>query len=317
MKSISFYQKCFQALVLLALLATTAFAQPGGNHNPIPGGGTPKPSDGKDPDFDIVGFVIEGGTTVVREKMINATITLKNKGGELKKGNKVKLWYIPDMEAYKKDQTKNKIEVRDIEFNKDNEAVVHVEFAGYTEATTNTPYLSRAIVNPESSIAESSYTNNDQDISVTVNPHKVEIDVTFDQVHIIHDLDVGEGEFRMNMKIGKKNKDGVVTWITPTQWFPSETGYIQVDEDLPSPDYKVAKFIKIKDVSEEDYIVFETNAVEDDVNYNDNMGKCKGQFAQIKAWPDKTAVGSTDKYNIKSDLGHYSVYATAKIVTVN
>ncbi len=300
--------------MLLVFMATTAFAQL--RDNPGPGNNDPSlPATSND--FYITSFTFDGGTTVTRETMVNATIVLKNKGGAAKN---VMLDFLPDASA-QKGASINTIPSRGIDFNSNGESTVHLSFNGYPDAKT---YQSKVIVNPTSSPAETSYSNNEKQLAVTVNPHKVEIDVTFEQVTIIHDLDVGEGEFRMNMKVGKKNKDGVVTWVTPTQWFPSETGYRQVDDAATVPNYQVAMFIKIKDVSEEDYIVYETNAVEDDVNYNDNMGKCTGQFPQIKAWTrlDKASLntasaGKDDVYNVKSDLHNYSVYVTAKVISVN
>jgi hypothetical protein len=325
MKSITVIQKCFYAFILLAFAATTIFAQPGGggpSPNPIPGGGTPTPSVSND--FDIVGFELEGGTTVIRETMVNATISLKNKGGATKKTDHVNLTYIPDMAAYQKDPSKSKVEVRDIEFNTEGVAVVHLSFGGYLVAGT---YQSKAIVNPNSSVAETNYNNNEQSIVVTANPHKVDIEFEFTNAIVFDNMEsVGLTELRMNLKVGKKNTAGTVTWLV-NNWFPREK-----DPENKAIDYKqannnggqgeatnISRVFQLKGISEEDFIVYETFAWDDDNNKedltddeDDYMGKIMEQFSQIKNWSLTDAKLSNP--GLKSDVkASYGLTAKAMI----
>lgn len=326
MKTISYFQKCFNTFILFCFVVSTAFAQLG--NGPGNGGNnTPTPSISND--FDIVGFTIEGGNTVIRETMVNATISLKNKGGATKKSDHVALYYIPDLTAYQKDPSKNQITVPDIEFNASGEAKVQVNFNGYANAGT---YQSRAIINPNSSVAESNYNNNTQDITVTAQPHKVEIDVKFEIVTIFHDMETaGDCEFRMKMKVGKKNTAGQITWLG-TAWYPREPDpennakdYVQMQNNNGGgKSYTIGKILKITNISDEDYIVFETTAVDDDKNSedvgntdDDNMGKCADQFYQVKTWANPISVGSGFGRTNKSDTDDYSVQVSAKIVKLD
>ncbi|MBL7818475.1 MAG: hypothetical protein JNL70_25925 [Saprospiraceae bacterium] len=323
MQSTNFIQRAVKAAFVFALSSTTLLAQIG----PGNGGNTPAPNTGgPQPDFEITSFTLDNGsTTVVRETMINGTVKLKNKGGATQKTDKVMLKYIPDETAYQKDPSKNFFSYGPIEFNAQNEAEVHVSFGGFSTAGT---YSSKVIVNPESTVAEKSYINNSKSLSITAKPHTVDVDFKFEQVTVTDDMELtGDSELRMKLKVGKKSASGTITWLAE-EWWPTapdpenkKKDFVEVtDNGGAGRAYSIGKIIKLNNLSDEDYIVYETQGWEDEDNTNDllhmdneDMGKANNQLYQIKTWANPIGVNSGAGRTDKSNKDTYSVKISAKI----